>query len=268
MITDGLPNSIFFIGAEGAGNPAGGCLGPDMYVYPSGNAPDPCETFPIAVDAGNDDTVYYGWAPEECAYLCATISGSPSYPLTYSWSNGNTGQSFDVCPTTTTTYTVTVTDNNGCTATDEVIVNVVDVRCGKKNNKVLLCKPNGTTTVCVKKSNVQQKLNNGFSLGPCAANISKNLSISARTIDEDKTLIVYPTLFSDNLVIQLNSDYAESVQIDLFDSMGKIVRKIYKGSIGVRTMEIQTHDLADQIYIVRAIIDSEDVFTKKVIKRD
>jgi SprB repeat len=42
----------------------------------------------------------------------------------YSWSNGKNGPTNMVNPGTTTTYTVTVTNLNGCTATDEHTINV------------------------------------------------------------------------------------------------------------------------------------------------
>ena len=44
----------------------------------------------------------------------------------YEWSNGETTQSITVAPAVTTTYTVTVTDANGCVATAEIVVSVDD----------------------------------------------------------------------------------------------------------------------------------------------
>jgi len=49
--------------------------------------------------------------------------GTPSY--TYSWSPSGTGTSFTASPTATTTYNVTVTDVNSCTASGNVTVTVV-----------------------------------------------------------------------------------------------------------------------------------------------
>jgi surface protein len=47
-----------------------------------------------------------------------TASGSGSY----TWSNGSTLATISVAPTVTTTYVLTVTASNGCTATDDVVV--------------------------------------------------------------------------------------------------------------------------------------------------
>ena len=66
------------------------------------------------VDAGNDLTI--------CEGENAVLSGSGAD--SYTWDNGvNDGVSF--IPTSTTTYTVTGTSTEGCTATDQVTIEVV-----------------------------------------------------------------------------------------------------------------------------------------------
>lgn len=63
-----------------------------------------------------------------------TASGGSSY----SWSNGQTGESIQVMPTQTTTYTVTVTED-GCTATASVTVVVIDPLAAISSNAAQLC---------------------------------------------------------------------------------------------------------------------------------
>jgi hypothetical protein len=58
-----------------------------------------------------------------CLGTAVTISVTGN-ALTYLWSNGFNGTSQSVNPANTTTYIVTGTDANGCTATDEVVVTV------------------------------------------------------------------------------------------------------------------------------------------------
>lgn len=79
----------------------------------------------LTTNAGADDTI--------CSGSCTTLSGSASGgipPYTYSWSpdNGSLSDTSDTnptaCPDTTTTYTLTVEDANGCTDTDQVVVTV------------------------------------------------------------------------------------------------------------------------------------------------
>lgn len=64
--------------------------------------------------------------PGENAALTASVTGGTP-PYTYSWSDGASAGTINVSPDNTTTYTVTVTDNNGCVSTAEV---TVDVLCG------------------------------------------------------------------------------------------------------------------------------------------
>jgi hypothetical protein len=66
------------------------------------------------VSAGNDVTINFG----QSTMLTASGGG------TYLWSNGANTATIMVSPQNTATYTVTVTDTNGCTATDEVTVTV------------------------------------------------------------------------------------------------------------------------------------------------
>ena len=82
---------------------------------------NPCDTScTVTANAGSDVSV--------CSGTCITLNGSasggtPGY--IYTWTPGGlTGQSTRVCPTTTTTYTLTVNDDNGCTDTDQAIVTV------------------------------------------------------------------------------------------------------------------------------------------------
>lgn len=71
---------------------------------------------PIA-NAGPNTTITYGY--------CATLNASGGQ--TYLWSTGEQYAQISVCPTTTTTYTVTVTDINGCSASDEVQITVLPI---------------------------------------------------------------------------------------------------------------------------------------------
>jgi hypothetical protein len=74
----------------------------------------------------------------ECATIAWSGAGGGVPPYTITWSDGG-GQSHQVCPgINTTTYTVSITDQNNCVATDSVIICVIDVRCGNNLTKVEL----------------------------------------------------------------------------------------------------------------------------------
>ena len=108
--TGSLSSSLFYQAVvTGSGWPGSGCgtsISPpiEVVVNPS----------PVA-DAGLNATV--------CNGSCTNLSGTGG--VSYNWMPGNINtQSFSACPVSTTTYTLTVTDANGCTATDNVTVNI------------------------------------------------------------------------------------------------------------------------------------------------
>jgi len=88
-----------------------GCTAVDQVVVTVNPAP--------SANAGTDLIICAG----QTANLSATASaGTPGY--TYSWSNGANTANTSVSPVATTTYSVTVTDSKGCTATDQVVVSI------------------------------------------------------------------------------------------------------------------------------------------------
>ncbi len=103
------------------------------------------------VQAGVDQQT----CPGGSVNLNATASGGTS-PYTFTWSNNlGTGPNKTVTPTATTNYTVTVTDANGCTASDDVKVTIhpapgvsitkVDPKCGQSNGSATASGSGGTS---------------------------------------------------------------------------------------------------------------------------
>jgi hypothetical protein len=114
------------------------------------------------------NTVYVGYSPASSLTLTAEGSGG-TLGYTYSWQHGSTGASYTASPTAATTYVVTVTDANGCTATDEQLVSVVDVRAGRNRDKVLVCHQydKKQSTLEVEQPDVASHLAHGDMLGSC-----------------------------------------------------------------------------------------------------
>jgi len=78
----------------------------------------------VVANAGSDDTICSG----TCTALTGSVTGGTP-PYTYAWSpitglSNPNDSTTNACPDTTTTYTLTVTDNNSCTAQDQTVVTV------------------------------------------------------------------------------------------------------------------------------------------------
>ena len=132
---------------------------------------------PLSVDAGGCQTKFVGYEPAEgLNNLAATVTGGTA-PYTYLWSGPGIVTdpnifSVSVDPTETTTYTVTVTDANGCVAEDTVEVNYVDLFCDAKEKKILVChvpedNSDNDHEVCISVNAVEAHLAHGDRLGPC-----------------------------------------------------------------------------------------------------
>lgn len=82
-------------------------------------------------------------SPTICIGQSTNIVSNPTGgvgPYTFSWTNGSTTQITNVSPTTTTSYTVQVTDLNGCTSSSTLTVNV--------NPPLVLNATASPTTIC------------------------------------------------------------------------------------------------------------------------
>lgn len=125
------------------------------------------------VDFGPEETVFYGYDPEACVTISPTFE-ELFPPYTYLWSTGETTESITVCPEpgygmkTLAEYSVIITDSRGFSGSASMIVDIIDIRCGKKNDKVLLCvNDNNPHTICVSPNSVPAHLAKGATLGDC-----------------------------------------------------------------------------------------------------
>jgi gliding motility-associated-like protein len=76
----------------------------------------------VTIDAIPDFTIFEGDTLD-------IFVANPVNTSKYLWSTGSTNTTVKVFPILTTTYTVTVTDRNGCTAEDQAIVTVKNAKC-------------------------------------------------------------------------------------------------------------------------------------------
>lgn len=210
------------------------------------------------------NTIYLGYGPQSVTLSVTASGGTPGY--TYSWTNGATTSSTTVSPTTTTTYTATVTDDNGCTYSVSQTINVVDARCGKNNNKVLVCHiPPGNNSnpqsICISANAVATHLAHGCYVGPCGANKpGRNSGSSAAGLEEFASDIkLYPNPNSGNFTVELPS--ADEAQIVITSLSGQV---IYKNTVSnTAKVSVSLTDIPSGIYLVH-ITNGEATYRSKI----
>ena len=236
------------------------------------------EPTPLTIEAGPNQTVYYGYAPAECATIAWSGEGGGVAPYTITWSD-NGAQSHQVCPgNTSTKYTVTITDANGCVATDEVSICVIDVRCGKKLDKVEIChvpedNPLNTQTLCVSANAVATHLAHGDMLAACGTDhtcydLAKTTPMASNTVVES-SLIAYPNPFSDVTTIEFKTATEGRVSIKVYDNIGKLVTVLVDKDIeaGVtHSFRLSSTNLAPGLNIVVMAHEDGSFETLKLIR--
>jgi hypothetical protein len=238
----------------------------------------------IVPDAGLDDVVLIntgsGPSPKPCVQLSASATGGAG-GYSYSWSP-TTGLSDPnvanptACPTTTTTYTVTIVDAGGCFETDEVTVLVVDIndpnlpQVGNNQNKIYACDLNTCTTLqlnknanCSSPNSLCYWLNQGAVLGECNCK-------SQQQVDQVSLLDVYPNPANERTSLDVMLTHTQDVSINIYDYKGSIVAKVHSGELigGVPVkFELNTSTYASGVYLI-TLRTKEEVKYLKLIKRN
>lgn len=224
--------------------------------------PNPTVSVPnvFALPAGTSvNTVYNGYAPASSLTLTAEASGgTPAYQ--YRWSTAATTASVIVSPQTATNYTVTVTDANGCTATADKAIRVVDVRGGRNNNKVLVCRTAGkyAFTLAVSSQAVPYLLAHGATLGRCSDADADPYECGDN--GEGFTVKVLPNPSFASFTLRINSCSAEPMRLRVIDIRGRVIEQ--RSNVNSTQELVLGQSYRSGLYFVELIQGSE----KQVVK--
>ncbi len=199
---------------------------------------------PMSVDAGADQFITLGYGPQSVT-LTASIEGG-TQPYSVLWSTTETTPSITVSPTTTTTYTVSVTDAANGVASDQVTVYVTDVRCGHNLDKIVLCH-NGHM-ICVAAAAVPAHLQHGDQLGACP--VPKHAAVAADGFSLSQN---YPNPFNPSTTITFTIPTDGQVKFVVLDQLGREIQRPVDGVIGAGThqVEIRADGLPSGMYFYR-----------------
>ncbi len=225
-----------------------------------------------------------------CAGNCATIratawGGTPNYA--FLWSNSDTSRTVTVCPANTTTYTTTVTDFNGCKASDSIKITVhplpvltlhiaKDTVCLSATSDSLTATPVGGT---FSGTGVTGAIFNPNSAGAgvhkvfysfsdsngCSSKDSMLVSVQncagiAPVAGSDKQVVIYPNPFSQSITVNLNMSGFN--QVFIFNMLGE---EVYSGNLHTGVNTINTQTIPDGIYLMQ-VRNANTVLNYKVIK--
>lgn len=212
---------------------------------------------------GQANTIYLGYGPQSVDINVSAMGGTPGY--SYSWSNTSSlssasGASVTASPTTTTTYDVVVSDMNNCTTTLSVTIQVIDVRCGKNNNKVLVCKvppgnPGNAHQICVSPNAVSSHLATGSYLGTCTNKTS--------TWDGPQ-FSVFPNPSSGVVTLTMELDEEMEVLYQVLDMQGRVVQQNFLDEYaGTHYVQVDLSGQPSGMYMVR-FVTTQGVSTERI----
>ena len=128
----------------------------------------------------------------------------------------------------TFTYTVTATNQYGCTATKTVTLRVVDARCDK--DKVVVCH-NGHE-ICISPNAVPAHLSGhaGDQLGACGTAARPAAPAPAAEVATKLVFEAYPNPFGASTTVHFRPTASATAQIRVFDSLGRVVGTLFSGT--------------------------------------
>jgi pectin methylesterase-like acyl-CoA thioesterase len=218
-------------------------------------------------------TIFLGYGAQSLT-LTAT-DGSSTGSTSFSWSpaaglSSTTIANSEFTPASAGTYTLqaTAVNENGCSASTAVTINVVDARCGDMMDKVFVC--HYGQPICINTTDVKYHLAHGCKVGACDSRIASlvaNDRLESSIESEQKSIQVYPIPASDLLNVQFELRNGVQYRIGLYDLKGVLVQSLDKGYTADNAVYFRAFDvsrLPAGIYVLRVTTNNE-IITKKVV---
>ena len=236
------------------------------------------EPLPIVITGNPVDVLCNGDSTGSITVSAAGGTGA----FTYLWSNGATSASIANLPAAT--YTVTVTDANGCMAMQSYAVNeptALSLNITHNNMDSATANVSGgtapytynwsnsgtTATVGNLMTNTTYMVTVADANG-CTIMDSVNIAfINVSTVSAVNNLSMFPNPAADQVFVDLDLATIAPVQIHITNAVGQLVSTQVLGNIQTQRVELSTKDLPDGLYLVQFQIGEEQVTQKLIVSR-
>jgi hypothetical protein len=222
--------------------------------------PPPIRTFAVitpnpTVAEHARSTIYLGYGAQKVDLTLRVFGGVP--PYTFNWGSNGTTQTISVSPKVSSTYNCIIKDSRGCTKLVAFKINVIDVRCGSNNEKVLLCNKlangAGTETICVDSSAVAGYLAGGAVLGGCelmSAPVYNAGNANSRLGRGQVGVFPNPAGHYLDVSWKLPANNTQ-VQLNILDTRGNLVMSVPSANIFRRRIDISR--LGNGLYLLQVV---------------
>jgi hypothetical protein len=246
-----------------------------------------------AVQTQKINTIFLGFGPQSIN-LSTLVTGGSGFTYEWTTSSGemvSNEANPSISPEVSTTYNVTVTNSNGCSASTSLYVCVIDARSfdkkGRDTGKITVChhtngkKGTKHVEINISENAVMTHLTNhgvgtdhADTLGSCdAVCVGSSSAKSATKTKETITSIadnlsVYPNPSSGIFDVKLTAVNLQT-ELYLFDTTGKLIqhKSISKENSSENIINMGNYNLASGFYLLKIITKDESITKKLIIEK-
>lgn len=220
-----------------------------------------------AVAAPN--TIYLGFAPATVLTYTAPVTAS-SYQWTTTGSATIIGNSSDanikVTAATTgsqpSSVVLTVTDEFGCAVSVAKAITIQDIRCGVRNEKLMICSKASGQSMCVPASTVKNMNVTSYVLGSCNGTSAREAATTLQV--KEAGVALYPNPSNGQFSVRLSDFNTASVEVRIMDMMGRVVasRNVNIGN-AQENISFNLSHLSKGTYVLQAMAAGK-IYTERV----
>ncbi|WP_426058846.1 T9SS-dependent M36 family metallopeptidase [Hymenobacter sp. B1770] len=220
------------------------------------------------------NTIYLGYGPQSVQLLASNIAADPEFA--YTWSPATGLSATNVAnpvfrPTVAGSYTFTVTavNANQCTRTASITINVIDVRCGNKNQKVSVCFKGKQMCVDAADATALLTRERGEAvIGACDQQVSRaadgTLASASQLIDAALTAAPNPATAKTTLAFTLTQSGA--YRLEVVNTLGAVVAQGNGEAGQAFSHEFSKGNLAAGLYMARLVSGGKSHLTRIVLQ--